>query len=385
MHDEIAAVLQAGARVVLADGCGTPVSLGPVLAEAARAVGGVRLLLGWCPEAPVDVLDAAAFPDVVTVMGGYALRRPLRTGRVRSLPVRLGSVPALLAGAWRPDVVVAALRPGARGLVFGSEVGWMRAAVESGAPVLAEVNHGLPDASDGVPVPPEQVVVVDEVDRAPFAFTTAPPNDEARAIAEHVARLVPEGAVLQYGPGAVADAILCALDVPVRVDSGLVGDAVLGLAERGLLVGVPRGAYLAGTDALYEWSNGRSIVERLEVTHDVGRLARYDTFVAVNTALEIDAVGQVNVERAGDEPVGGIGGHADFALAASRSPHGLSVIALPSTHAGRCTLVPSLSAPVTTPRADVDVVVTEHGVADLRGLDDRERAAALRHLWPDVT
>ena len=384
MPDPIARHLRPGCRVAVADGCGAPTGLAARLADAARASGGVRLLVGWSVTTPVDVDDAIAFPDVRTVMGGYSLRTPLRHGRVRSLPIRLGTVPRLLADTWRPDVLVAALRPGARGLVFGSEVGWMRAAVETGATVLAEVNHGLPDATDGVPVPPDQVVVVAEADRPPHEFTTAPPGDPAHRIARHVARLVPEGAVLQYGPGTVADAILRAIDVPVRIDSGLVGDAVLDLDARGLLLGTPRGTYLAGTDALYSWSHERGILDRVEVTHDISRLAGHDTFVAINTALEVDPVGQVNVERVGDQPVGGIGGHADFALAASRSRHGLSVIALPSTHRAGPTLVDTLSAPTTTPRADVDVVVTEHGVADLRGLDDGERAAALREVWPNA-
>lgn len=381
MSELLARRLRPGALVAIADGCGAPIGVGGTLADAARAVGGVRVLLGWSMTAPIDVHDHEAFTDIRTVMSGYALRAPVRDGQVRYLPTRLGSVPRLLAGALRPDVLLAALRPGGRGLVFGSEVGWMRAAVDAGATVLAEVNHGLPDASDGVAVPADQVVVVAETDRPPHRFTTNAPDDVARAIAGHAAALVPEGAVLQYGPGTVADAILRAITVPVHVDSGLVGDAVLDLDARGLVLGSARGAYLAGTEPLYEWSDGQSLLEPVEVTHDVSRLAAHDCLVAVNTALEIDPVGQVNVERVGGQPVGGIGGHADFAFAASRSRHGISMIALPSTHRGGPTLVEQLSAPVTTPRADVDVVVTELGVADLRGRDDRERERVLRDLW----
>ncbi len=310
----IARHLRRGCRVAVADGCGAPTGLGALLGHAARAVGGVHLLLGWAMAAPVDVDDTAAFPDIRTVMSGYAMRGPVRDGRVRYLPTRLGSVPRLLAGAWKPDVLVAALRPGARGLVFGSEVGWMRAAVDAGASVLAEVNHGLPDASDGVPVPEDQVVVVAETDRPPRPFTTNPPDGVALTIAEQVAALIPEGAVVQYGPGTIADAILRAIATPVHVDSGLVGDAVLDLDARGLLRGAPRGAYLAGTQRLYDWADDRPILAPVEVTHDVSRLAAHECFVAVNTALEVDPVGQVNVERVGGQPVGGIGGHADFAL-----------------------------------------------------------------------
>ena len=214
MNHAIAAHLHTGCRVAIADGCGAPIGLGPSIGDAAREVGGVRVLLGWSMTAPIDVHDRDAFPDVRTVMAGYALRVPVREGRVHSLPVRLGSVPRLVADTWRPDVLVAALRPGARGLVFGSEVGWMRAAVDAGATVLAEINHGLPDASDGVPVPAEQVVIVAETDRPPHPFTTTPPDDVVHTIAAHAARLVPTGAVIQYGPGTVADTILRAIEVP---------------------------------------------------------------------------------------------------------------------------------------------------------------------------
>ena len=99
---------------------------------------------------------------------------------------------------------------------------------------------------------------------------------------------------------------------------------------------------------MYDWADGRHVVDRVEITHDVSRLAGHDCLVAVNTALEIDVVGQVNVERVGDQPVGGIGGHPDFALAASRSRHGLSIIAMSSRHRTGPTLVDRLSAPVTT-------------------------------------
>jgi acyl-CoA hydrolase len=101
----------------------------------------------------------------------------------------------------------------------------------------------------------------------------------------------------------------------------------------------------------------------------------------VNTAVEVDLDGQVNVEGTAHALVGGIGGHPDYAAAATRSRRGLSVIALASTHRGAPTLVERLSRPVTTASHDVDAVVTEHGVADLRGLDRGERRHALARVW----
>ena len=378
--DRIRRHLRPGALVAVADGAGAPVGLGEALAEAAASVGGVRLLLGWCLEPPVPY-DEKAFTDVRSFMGGYALRAAVADGFVRYVPVRLGSLPALLAGPLRPDVVVTALAPGPRGPVWGSEVAWMPAATEAATTVLAEVNHGLPKAAGNRPVP--GVTVVREIDRPPAEVPTPAPGPEAAVIGEAVARIVPRGAALQFGPGWIGEAVCRALDVPVSVDSGVLTDSVVDLDRRGLLIGTPRAGYLTGTERLYRWADGRSVLTRVEETHDLSRLAGRPAFVAVNTALEVDIRGQVNVERSGGAVVGGIGGHADYALAAARCPGGLSVLVVPSRRRGRSTLVEQVEGGVSTPRCDIDVVVTEYGMADLRGLDDTERAAALRPLWPD--
>ena len=376
--ERIRPYLHRGALVAVADGAGAPVGLGRSLAYAAREVGGVRLLLGWSFRLPVP-LDPLAFPDVRAIIGGYGLRRRFG-GHVHYVPARLSAVPALVHTVFRPDVLLAGLRPGPGGLTFGSEVGWARAAVDAGARVLAEVNVGLPAASLEPPLP--DVTVIAETDRPPLPLPLPVPDPVTEAIGTRVAGLVTPGASVQFGPGGVGDAALRALEVPVHVDSGIVSDAVIDLEARGLLAGQPLATYLAGTPAVYEWADGRPMLARVEHTHDPSRLAG-KALVAINTALEIDAVGQVNVEGFDGDVIAGVGGHPDYAGAATRSPSGLSVVALPTVRGGRRTLVERLGAPASTTRSDVDVVVTELGVADLRGLDDRERKAALRAIWGD--
>jgi acyl-CoA hydrolase len=104
-------------------------------------------------------------------------------------------------------------------------------------------------------------------------------------------------------------------------------------------------------------------------------LARLPQFFAINAAAQVDLTGQVNAERIGATIIGGIGGQADFARAAARSAGGASIIALPALAAdGTSRIVAHLAGPVTTSRADVDLIVTEYGVADLRGASERERA-----------
>jgi acyl-CoA hydrolase len=378
---QLAGLIRPRSLVALGDGIGSPRAVSAELSDAARAAGGVRLLLGWTPVADRGV-DFAAFADVRTVMPGWGLRDPVEAGLVRSLPVRLSAVPALLQGPLRPDVLVAAVvrRPGG-GFCFGTEVSWMRAAVAAGAVIAGVLAPAYPRCDAGGDLPGDQLIIVGQTADLPAALAFSEPLAPHRAIADHVAALVPEGARLQVGPGALGAAVLDALRSPVRIDSGLLGDGVVDLDRRGLLIGEPIGAYLAGGKRLLEWADGRPLLYPVEHTHDVGRLSAGGPFVAVNTALEVDEQGQVNVEGLPGAAVGGIGGHPDYAAAASRSVGGLSIVALPTEGHGKSGLVPALSGPVTTPGHDVDVLVTDSGVVDLRGLDRVERARAIRGLW----
>jgi acyl-CoA hydrolase len=284
----------------------------------------------------------------------------------------------------RPDVLVASVVAGPEGHYrFGSEVGWLRAAVEAGAIVAAVLRPALPACDAGPPLPAERVVVVGSSSGPAIALPRVEPADEHRSIGEHVARLVPEGARIQFGPGAIGESVCAALSAPVRVWSGLLADPVVELDRRGLLLEPPVAAYLAGTPALYEWAAGRPILLPCDITHDPGRIAAAGgPFVAVNTALEVDLDGQINVETVGGSTIGGIGGHPDFAFAGARLPSSLSIVAVTTrSRGGQPTLVDRLSGPVTTPGHDVDLLVTEHGSADLRGLDRLERRGAIAALW----
>lgn len=377
----LAELVRPGCRVLLADGLGSPRSITGELSVAAARAGGVRLLLGWMPVPDPD-LDLTAFADVRTTMSGYSLRRAIDAGLVKSLPVRLSTMPALLNGPLRPDLLVASVvrRPDG-GLGFGTEVSWQRAAVDAGALVAGVLSPRMPSCEAGPPLPEDRVVLVGRTDDPPATLSFAPPAPVHRAIASHVSGLVPAGARVQVGPGALGGAVLEALRAPVHVDSGLLPEGVVDLDERGLLLGTPVTTYLAGGPRLLEWADGRPLLHRLEHTHDLTRLTTGAPLVTVNAALEIDAQGQINVEGFPGAAVGGIGGHPDFALAGARSVGGLSIVAVPARHAGGSTLVERLSGPVTTAGHDVDVLVTEDGAVDLRGLDRTERAAAITGLW----
>ncbi|QTI69926.1 acetyl-CoA hydrolase/transferase C-terminal domain-containing protein [Gordonia polyisoprenivorans] len=375
----IAAQLRPGMRVAIADGAGAPLSLVDDLTDAARSVGGISLVLGWCLALPVR-LDRDAFTDIRTVMGGFALQPAIDDGVVRRVPARLGGLPSLLTGPLRPDLLIAGLTRDNAGWHWGTEVSWMASVVDAGVPVLAEHNEALPRTSGDPVVPQDQVTVVSHVERSPIAVPSATFDDTSRQIAAHIADLVPEGACVQYGPGPLADAVFDALTVPIRIRSGMINQSVLSLERRGLLLDTPVSTYVVGSPEVYVWADGRAVTTRLEKTHDLS-VARGRPFVTINTALEVDTSGAVNIEGIAGRAVAGPGGHPDFALAGHRSVGGLSIIATPSTRRGRRTLVDRLTFPASTPRSDVDIVVTEHGRADLRGLDDVERAAELARIW----
>jgi hypothetical protein len=366
--------------VAVADGVGgDPEAV--ALALEAFDPGSTALLLGWVPEGQL-LPGLERYADVATVMGGFALRSLIDAGAVRYVTVRLGAVPALLRGSLRPDVLIAPLAPVNGGFLLTTESAWIRAAIDAGAEVLGIERSGVPVLDAGPPIPADRVRMVGRSSAPPTEVTWGEPHDIHRAVAGRVVSLIPEGARVQYGPGPVGTAVIDAVDRPVLIDTGMLSDAVVELDGRGLLLGRAYAGYSGGSGVLYDWATGRARVDRIEHTHDPVRLGGEPPLIAVNTALEMDLDGQVNVEAVGGSAVAGIGGHPDYAFGAARSVGGLSVVALPTRRGPHCTLVERLTAPVTTPSHDVDVVVTEHGLADLRGLDRSGRRAALARLWP---
>ncbi|MFF3574062.1 acetyl-CoA hydrolase/transferase C-terminal domain-containing protein [Nocardia jiangxiensis] len=375
----LASLIRPGSTVAIGDGFGAPRMLSKQLTAVAENTEGLRLVLGWVPVADPD-LDPTAFADARTFMPGWGLRPAVAQGHIRFLPVRLGATPKLLHGPLRPDVLAATVVHTPAGYRFANEVSWQHAAIDAGARVAAVVSRAAPVCAAGPVLPAERVTVVGETDQPPLDMPDEPPAPQLERLVENLIPFIPAGGRLQIGPGALGATVLRRLEVPVRIDSGLLPDSVADLAERDLLLGTPVATYLAGGPRLREWVSGREVLHPVEFTHDPGRLSASPLF-AVNTAVEVDTDGQINVEGTERAVVGGIGGHPDYAAAAARSVGGLSIIAVTTTHRGRSTLVERLSRPVSTPSHDVDIVVTEHGIADLRGLDRAERTEALRAAW----
>jgi len=364
--------------IAYADGLDSPRSAPETIAAIAR-LEDAEVLLGWMPEDRPWLASTALRGR--TVFAGYALAGAVADGRLTYIPVRLSALPRLLADALRPEVaVVTGVRRGTE-LVFASSVGWGPAVARSARRgVVVEIDPAGFDL--GGPAIPGRIL---ETIERPALRGPSPvprgPDEVDLAIGRHVASVLPDEPTVQLGPGGVAEAIVAGLDRPVRVWSGLVTDAMVGLSERGLLVGAITAAYAWGGKPMAELAAaGKLRLRPIEETHDLSTLSAIPGFVGCNTALQVGLDGAVNVERVGGRYVAGIGGHADFCAGAAGSIGGVSIIALRSTTPrGASTIVPSVEV-VSTSQRGVEIVVTEHGIADLRGVDDTERARRLAEL-----
>jgi acyl-CoA hydrolase len=218
------------------------------------------------------------------------------------------------------------------------------------------------------------------------------PSDAERRVAEQVAALIPDRATVQLGVGTLPAAVAFALSNhrELGVHSGVVSDVLVDLVEKGIVTNAHKGrdggktvtGGLFGTRRLREFAerSGSIDMRSVEYTHHIGVTASLSQFHTINSVIEIDVTGQANAEIAGGRYLGAVGGQVDFVRAGVASADGKSILAFPSTTPdGRHSrIVTSLEGrPVTTARSDVDVVVTEYGVAQLRGCGLRERARRL--------
>jgi acyl-CoA hydrolase len=327
-------------------------------------------LVGWMPLPPPWLPELS---NGLTLLGGYGLRDGLRAGTVRYVPARYAAVPRLLQSTLRPRLAMVSGRPSPQGLRFALDVAWSFAAAALADEVIVEIDTRLP-ALDTPLIPGNIVDTVESEVPLELPSSPAGPAESDLAIGRVVAALIPPGATIQWGAGGIPDAAVHALNRRVRVVSGVVTDALISLIERDLLEGRAVADYVLGSARLLELAAAGHL--QLGVRQHGGLDGADDPFVSINTALQVGLDGSVNVERINGIQIAGVGGHADYCGRAASSIGGLSIVPLPSQRRGQSTIVPRPEV-VTTPRTEVDIVVTEQGVADLRGLTDGERAQAL--------
>jgi len=250
---------------------------------------------------------------------------------------------------------------------------------------IAHINPSMPRTAGTTGIPVDQLTAVIEADVPLYGMATSKADPVADRIGGHVAPFIPDGVTLQTGLGKIPDAVLRSLTGrrDLRIHSGLIGEAVLDLLAAGALaegVAVTGGVAIGSPELYSAIGSDRFVFHPVSHTHDARVIAAIPDFVAINSAIEVDLFGQAYAEVGPGGLMSGPGGATDFARGA-RLGGGLRIVALPSD-AARGTISRIVepgqgTGPVSLHRNDTDIVVTEHGAADLRGLEHERRARAL--------
>lgn len=333
---------------------------------------------------------------LLTYSPGGAASKAVANGTADFLPGSIHTICRLLEdGDLAPDVAVVNLStPDAEGYCsFGTSTDFAALSAQRARIVIAQANAAMPR------IPSDQRMHVSEVDwfvevDEPLPTAHPPGTDEvSERIGEFVAELVPDGACVEVGIGAIPDAALAALSShrELGMHSGLLTDGMMRLYDKGVLTGerkeVDRGLLVAnqlnGSEQLYRFAatSPAVMLRSAAYTHDARVIGSLSNFHALNSAVSIDLRGQVNSEFVRGRQVAGTGGSLDFAIGASVSPGGRCIVALPSTSRDgkHSRIVPNLElgGVVTIPAVLIDYVVTEYGVARLYGRTLPERAREL--------
>jgi acetyl-CoA hydrolase len=380
-------VVRSGDMVVWGQGCAEPRGLTGALLDARARVEPFRCMVG-IPSGFTSVrAEHADHVRFVSYTGSGVNGTLHDIGGLHILPVHYSRLPAVLSNGPRAaDVVLLQVSPpdedGRYSLGLANE--YLSSAIDSARTVIVEINESVPRTS-GRRLRADEVDLVTVGHLPPAEMPPAAAGERTQRIARNVAELIEDGSTLQIGLGAVPEAVLGALSDHhhLGIHSGLISDAVMHLMRSGAidnsLKGIDRDVtvtgMIVGSTALFDFvaDHPQICVRETQYTHDPQILASLHKFVSINSAIEVDLTGQCNAEVVSGRYIGAVGGAVDFSRGAQASPDGLAIVALPSTAGSSSRIVRNLSGPVSTSRADISVIVTEYGVADLRGRTLQER------------
>jgi acyl-CoA hydrolase len=398
--DEAVKLIKSGDRVYIHEVAMAPVSLIEALTRRLPKLHDVEIVhLHTDAEAPYTAPEMAGHARHNALFCGPNVRVAVQEGRADYTPVFLSEIPKLFRDGTLPiDVALVQMSPpNKHGYgTLGTSVATARAAAAYAATVIAEINPAVPRTRGNTGIHASGIAAAVEVDRPLPTHEQTMPGPTERQIASWIAPLIPNGATLQLGIGAIPNALLAALQhhEDIGIHTEMFSDGVMVLARLGVITNRYKTRYrrrivtsfVMGSQTLYDYVDDNPFVEfhPSDIVNDTFEIAQQHVMVAVNSAIEIDLSGQVCADSIGTKIYSGIGGQMDFVRGAVLSPGGMAIIALPSTAQGgkSSRIVDTLrpGAGVVTTRGHVQYVVTEHGVANLRGLSLRQRAEALIQL-----
>ena len=400
--EEAVRQVKSGNRLFLTGNVSVPYKVLEALVAYAPQIEDVEICQALTVGAPAYVSpEMEGHLRVNTMFISGNIRSAVQDGRADFTPVLLSEFPLLFKNGHLPvDVALIHVSlPDEHGFCsLGVEVGLTKTPAESAKFIIAEVNEQMPRTLGDAFIHVSRLNYIVPVNYpiAEMAMSEGEPTPEIEKMAQYIADLIPDGATMQMGIGAVPDAVLKYLydKKDLGVHTELFSDGVIDLVEAGVLTNAAKtlhqgkilAGFVLGSQRLYDWVDDNPMIEmrRTEYVNDPFVVSRNDKMVAINSAIEIDLTGQVCADSIGPKLYSGVGGQLDFIYGASRSKGGVPIIALPSdttTRSGkrfsRITGMLKQGAGVVTTRNHVRYVVTEHGVADLYGKTIRQRAQAL--------
>lgn len=393
--EEAVSKIRSGDRIVIGHACGEPSFLVETMVRHAEDYQNVEVVhmvaMGECSYAQPGM--EKHFRHNAIFAGGKT-RDAINSGRGDFTPCFFFEVPKLFYTTMPIDVVMITVTPpDEQGMVsLGVSVDYGYEAVKAAKIVIAQVNNQMPFTYGNL-IPVERINYF--VEHSAPIIELPPPKigDVERAIGENCASLVHDGDTLQLGIGAIPDAVLAALKDKrdLGIHSEMFSDGVVDLVETGVITNQRKTCnkgkfvanFLMGTRRLYNFvdHNPDVLVMPVDYVNNPAIIAQNDNLVSINSCVQVDLMGQVSSESIGKKQISGVGGQVDFIRGAALSKGGRSIIAMPSTASkgkvSRIVVLLDEGATVTTSRADVDYIVTEYGVAHLKGRTLRERGEAL--------
>jgi 4-hydroxybutyrate CoA-transferase len=403
--DEAVRAIQSGNRVFMTGNVSVPQKLLAALVNYAPALSDVEICQALS-VGPADYVkpELSGHLRVNSLFISANVRKAIWECRADFTPVLLSEFTLLFKNKILPvDVAMIHVSPpDEHGFCsLGVEVGLSKSPAESARIIIAEVNEQMPRTLGDSFIHVSRLTHIVPVDYPISEMPMGGEGDDevSQKIGGHIAELIPDGATMQMGIGAIPDAVLHFLDnkKDLGIHSEMFSDGVVRLVEQGVInnsrktlhTGKIVVGFVLGTRALYEWVHDNPLCEfhRQEYVNDPFVIAQNDRMVAINSAIEVDLTGQVCADSIGPKFFSGVGGQLDFIYGASRSKGGVPIIAMPATNTMKdgtvvSKIVPMLKpgAGVVTGRNHVHYIVTEYGVADLYGKSVRQRVKALINI-----
>ncbi len=403
--EEAVRQIKSGNRIFLTGNCSVPQKVLGALVEYAPNLKDVEICQALS-IGPADYVkpEMQGHLRVNTMFVSANVRAAVHEGRADFTPVLLSEFPLLFKNKHLPvDVaLIHCSPPDEHGFCsLGIEVGLTKSPAESAKIIIAEVNQKMPRTlgDSFIHVSRLNYIVPVDYELPELLMNEGAPDANTDRIASYIAELIPDGATMQMGIGAIPDAVLKYLkdkrDLGIHTE--LFSDGVIELVEEGILTGARKSihpgkmiaGFIIGSRRLYRWVDDNPLIELhpTEYVNDPFVIAQNERQVAINSAIEVDLTGQVCADSIGPKIYSGVGGQLDFIYGASRSKGGIPIIALPSTTTlrdgqvvSRITAMLKQGAGVVTTRNHVHYVVTEYGVADLYAKSIRQRALQLIHI-----